>query len=264
MTELSAGLAPAPTAPTRTPASLGRILARGTASWLAIIATALSMTTVALLTGFSARSFNREVLARAGARAVLRIWGIKLDVRCPYKLARTQAVYISNHISSLDVVIIIALGLPNTRYFMKGYVRRYIPVGIIAMLMGTFFTMGQDYPGRRRRLFQHADRVLRQTGESVFLTPEGKITLGGEIGPFNKGAFHLATSLRAPIVPFYIQIPPHCDPRDGFVVPASGTVRVWFQEPIATHDWRLEEMERNRDEVRAMFVRLHRSLRQLA
>jgi len=264
MTERGAGLASASAAAIHPSDSRGHILARSAASWLLVSVTAFTMTAIALLSGPFGRRFNHEVVARAGARGVLRIWNIKLDVRCPYPLSRTQAVYISNHTSSLDVAIIIALGLPNTRYFMKGFVRRYIPVGIIATVMGTFFTMSQEYPERRRRLFRHACRVLRRTGESVFLTPEGQVTLSGEIGPFNKGAFHLASSLQAPIIPFYIQIPPHCDPRDGFVVPGAGTVRVWFQEPIATHGWHLEELERHRDEVRAMFVRLDRSLRGLA
>ncbi len=192
---------------------------------------------------------------------MLRIWGIRLEVHQSRPFPRSQTVYVANHTSTLDIFVIIALGLPRTRYFMKGYVRRYLPVGLVAFLTGTFFTVPQEYPDERRRIFKRAEQVLRRTGNSVFLTPEGKITLTGEIGPFNKGAFHLATNLRAPIVPFYIQIPRESDPRDGFKVPAPGVVHVMFQEPISTASWNLQDLEQNRDRVRDAFVSLHEELK---
>ena len=58
------------------------------------------------------------------------------------------------------------------------------------------------------RCFQAAERVLRRTGDSVYLSPEGTRITGGTIGHFNKGTFHLATDLRVPIVPLFIDIPP--------------------------------------------------------
>ena len=82
-------------------------------------------------------------------------------------------------------------------------------------MMGTFFTVPQDRPAERTRIFKRAERILRRTGESVYLSPEGARITTGEIGHFNKGAFHLATNLRVPIVPFFIAIPPDVDPGRG-------------------------------------------------
>ena len=70
--------------------------------------------------------------------------------------------------------------------------------------MGTFFTVPQSDPAERARIFARADRVLRRTGESVYLSPEGERVTTGTVGHFNKGAFHLATDLHAPIVPMFI------------------------------------------------------------
>jgi 1-acyl-sn-glycerol-3-phosphate acyltransferase len=228
--------------------------------FMAVSATAIVMLGVAVLTAFQARRFNTEVIGRAGAKVVLWILGVRLEVHQERPFPQTQAVYISNHTSSLDVVVIIALGLPRARFFMKGYVRKYIPVGLVAYLVGTFFTVPQEFPEKRRRLFQRAERVLRWTGDSVFLTPEGKITLTGEIGPFNKGAFHLATNLAAPIVPLYIQIPREVDPGDGFEVRSRGTVHVFVRDPIPTSSWALEALEQNRDRMHEYYVRLHKEL----
>jgi putative phosphoserine phosphatase/1-acylglycerol-3-phosphate O-acyltransferase len=111
-------------------------------------------------------------------------------------------------------------------------------------------------------LFQAADRVLRRTGESACLSPEGQVTLGGAIGPFNKGAFHLAASLGAPIVPLYIAIPRAVDPGEGRYLPEvrPGTVRVYRQPAIATREWKIEDLDHHRREVRAAFVQLNERL----
>ena len=238
-----------------------RFFVLASASLMAMSVTALMMLIVATLTAFQARRFNAEVVAKAGAKMVLRVWGVRLEVHQKQPFPQTQIVYVSNHISSLDPFVLIALGLPNSRYFLKGFVRKYLPMGIVAHLTGTFFTVPQDFPEKRRKLFQRAERVLRRTGESVFLTPEGKITLTGQIGPFNKGAFHLATNLKAPIVPLYIRIPPETDPGGGFDVRAPGTVHVFVEDPISTADWSLDQLEQNRDRIHAFFVELHRKLK---
>jgi 1-acyl-sn-glycerol-3-phosphate acyltransferase len=122
--------------------------------------------------------------------------------------------------------------------------------------MGTFFTVPQDRPDERRRIFRRATETLRLTGESVYLSPEGGRITTGEIGPFNKGAFHLATSLGAPIVPLHFWIPPEIDPGLGFAI-GSGVVDVFVKPAIETTSWRIDDVVLNRDRVRAMFVAWH-------
>ena len=56
--------------------------------------------------------------------------------------------------------------------------------------------------GHSRRSYAGRHRPLVSS-----CSPEGARITTGEIGHFNKGAFHLATSLRAPIVPLYLEIP---------------------------------------------------------
>ena len=62
-----------------------------------------------------------------------------------------QSVYISNHTSTLDVFILVALGLPNARFFLSGYLRKMLPLGIIGYLIGIFWTVPQDSPSGARR-----------------------------------------------------------------------------------------------------------------
>ena len=77
--------------------------------------------------------------------------------------------------------------------------------------------------------------MLRRTRESVYLSPEGGRITTGEIGHFNKGAFHLATSLGAPIVPLYFEIPRDMDPGRGYNA-RPGTVTVHVLPTIDTRD----------------------------
>ena len=90
--------------------------------------------------------------------AVLRVHGIRLRVMATTPFPRTQTVYISNHTSTLDLFVLVALGLPNCRFFLSGFLRKFVPLGVIAWAMGTFFTVPQDYPDERRHIFRGPPR----------------------------------------------------------------------------------------------------------
>jgi 1-acyl-sn-glycerol-3-phosphate acyltransferase len=247
----------------RKPLSLGGrcrlVVVVATVMTLIVVGSVL-MAAVALLTLFQARRLYTEVLARWLGWLALRVCGVRLVVHRNGAWPRTQTVYVSNHPSTLDFFILIALGLPNTRFFLSGFLRKALPLGVMGYLTGTFWTVAQSFPERRVRIFQRAERVLRRSGESVYLSPEGMRTATGEIGPFNKGAFHLATVLGAPIVPLYLAISPEINPGTGWDV-RPGVVRVYIKPAIPTRAWKVEELEQNRKRVRDYFVELHQELK---
>jgi 1-acyl-sn-glycerol-3-phosphate acyltransferase len=207
---------------------------------------------VAVLTLFQARRLYAEVLARGLARLGFWLYGVRIVEHREQPLPQGQVVFIANHWSLLDPFVVIALGLPNCRYFMSGFLRVVLPFAGLAYLAGTFWTPRQRYRQRRTRLFQYAETVLRRTGESVFLTPEGQ-----KCWVFNKGAFHLATNLEVPLVPLFIVIGPEVDPGplfggSGFDI-RPGRIDVYFKPPIDTTGWTVADVERNRDRVREMY-----------
>ena len=210
----------------------------------------------------SARRVHREGIGAALGRTILRIWGIDFVVHGAPSPAHVQTVYVSNHTSTIDMFVLIALGLPNTRFFLSGYLRRILPLGLIGYLIGIFWTVPQSFPERRTEIFKRAERVLRRTGESVYLSPEGERITSGEIGHFNKGAFHLATALGAPIVPMYLFIPKAANPGKGLAA-RPGTVHVHFRPPIDTRGWSVEDLPVNRDRMRELYVCWHRELREV-
>jgi putative phosphoserine phosphatase/1-acylglycerol-3-phosphate O-acyltransferase len=220
----------------------------------------LVMLGAAILTLGLARRFYSETIGRRIGKGVLALSGIRYRVHGTPAAADRQTVYISNHTSTLDIFILIALALPKTRFFLSGFLRKIVPIGIVGTLIRIFWTVPQEYPARRRAIFKRADRILRRTRDSVYLSPEGMRVTTGEIGAFNKGAFHLATSLHAQIVPIYIAIPRDIDPGMGYAA-KPGTTDVYFLPPIDTSSWQLADLNENRAAVRDLFIRLHESMR---
>ena len=235
-----------------------RTVALATISGLFITAAALIVLPIAFVTLFQARRFYARYCVYV-ARVVLRIWGIRLRVHGQPQDGTRQVVYVSNHSSTIDLFVLIGLGLPNTRFFLSGFLRKMVPLGVLAHLMGTFFTVPQDQPDERRRIFARASRVLARTRECVYLSPEGRRITTGQIGHFNKGSFHLATVLGAPLAPFHIFIPREMDPGAGYRA-RPGTVVVTFKPLIETAGWRVEDVVANTEHIRELFVRWHREL----
>lgn len=220
---------------------------------------ALLMLILAALTLFRARRFYAEVYARNLMQLGFWLHGIRLVVHGAELRPQGQVVYISNHTSALDPMVVVALGLPNCRYFMSGFLRAILPVWIVAGLIGTFWTFPQIYQEKRRRLFQGASELLERTGESVYLTPEGQ-----RCWSFNRGAFHLATSLRVPMVPFFISIPLEVDPGPWigmkYLDARAGEIHIHFRPAIDTSDWQVAEVDQHRLEARRMYLEWAREL----
>jgi 1-acyl-sn-glycerol-3-phosphate acyltransferase len=225
---------------------------------LLMCAGAALMVPIGILTLFRARRLY-AACATALSRGVLRLYGIRMAVHGAPPWPSVQTIYVSNHTSTLDIFILVALGLPNARFFLSGFLRKILPLGIISSMMGTFFTVPQSNPAERARIFARAARVLRRTRESVYLSPEGERVTTGTVGHFNKGAFHLATDLHAPIVPMFLFIPPGVDPKRGLDA-RPGTVHVYVLPAIDTRAWVLADLIENKEYVRDVLIRFQETL----
>ncbi|MEZ6134223.1 MAG: lysophospholipid acyltransferase family protein [Pirellulaceae bacterium] len=233
-----------------------RIACQAVAGFTVMTVGSLVTLMVATLTLFQMRGFYADYLIAPTARIALQIAGVRFVVHDAERLRGGQVVFIANHASTLDVFILTAMRLPNTRFFLSGHLRRkFPPLGLLGYLAGVFWTVPQQFPERRVEIFKRAERVLRRTGESVFLSPEGNQGRMGLIAPFNKGAFHLATNLAAPIVPMYFAIPASIHPKWGYNF-RPGVVDVYVQPPISTEAWTLEDLDANRQKMHAYYVEL--------
>jgi len=137
-----------------------RTVALGIAGAVILTVGALTMLLVAVVTLFQTRRFCSEVIARFMGFLAVRLSGVRMVVHRDEPLPKKQTVFISNHTSTLDVFVVTALGLPRTRYFLSGFLRKIVPLGLVGYLIGVFWTVPYRFPDKRRKIFQRADRVL--------------------------------------------------------------------------------------------------------
>ena len=97
-------------------------------------------------------------------------------------------------------------------------------------------------------------RAIRQDGRSVCIAPEGTRTLTAALGPFKKGAFHLAIQAGVPIVPVVIHNSGDVQPKTEFAM-RPATVHVDVLPPVDTSRWRAATVDRHVRAVRNMFLR---------
>ncbi len=89
---------------------------------------ALVMLLVAVPTFFAARRFYSEVMARwLGEMVAPDLGASAIAFTASRNRADVQTIYVSNHSSTLDVFVLIALGLPRTRFFLSGFLRKMPP-----------------------------------------------------------------------------------------------------------------------------------------
>jgi 1-acyl-sn-glycerol-3-phosphate acyltransferase len=91
-----------------------RVLVLAAVGLIAATLGSLLMLAVAIVTLFRARRFYSEVIAKSLGRFALWLCGVELVVHGDRPLSETQTVYVSNHTSTLDVFVLIAMGLPRT------------------------------------------------------------------------------------------------------------------------------------------------------
>ena len=159
-----------------------------------------------------------------GARvsdAILAVAGIKVEVQGEQHLwAHRPCVFVFNHQSTADGYVLLTL------------LRQGI-TGIEAM--------------------QRAIDRLRR-GMSVVIAPEETRSVSPRLGPFKKSAFHIAMQTGAPIVPVVLRNTYTVLPRHSLLF-RPGTVQVCVLPPIDVTAWKIENLDRNVADVRALFQR---------
>jgi 1-acyl-sn-glycerol-3-phosphate acyltransferase len=143
------------------------------------------------------------------------------------------AVFVSNHVSALDAVVMAEALPPRYRHrsvvvaasdsiFKRRWEARLAQVTVDA------FPIPRG-GGARAHLDYLKELLARKW--SVIIFPEGRLTATGAIGTFRKGAAILAIDAGVPIVPAYMDGMFEVMPR-FHRVPRPGHVRVTFAEPV--------------------------------
>jgi putative phosphoserine phosphatase/1-acylglycerol-3-phosphate O-acyltransferase len=90
-------------------------------------------------------------------------------------------------------------------------------------------------------------------GTSIVIAPEGTRSHTPKLGPFKKGAFHMAVQGGVPIVPIVIRNAGEIMWK-GSVLIRSGTIDVEVLAPIPTDDWKISQLSARVAEVRQLYL----------
>ncbi len=187
------------------------------------------------------------------AYPVLWTLGIKFNVIQHGAPVSPPVIYTINHSSTLDLVTMIALGLPHIRFVAK-WELQYNPLFfIVGRLTGQVFIQRQKSDKAVATLKKTYER-LKKDELSIMVAPEGSRKHPGVIGPFKKGAFHMAVDLGFPIVPIYFEGNQELS-LGGSLLSKSGTINAHIHPPVDTSGWKKETINEHVAEVRNKYLK---------
>lgn len=181
-----------------------------------------------------------------------RAAGIALEVTGAAHLREARpAVFILNHQSGVDPILVCALLRGGFTAVAKREIRRNPVLGPAFAFVGVAFVDRAD-TARAIAALAPALEALRG-GLSLVVAPEGTRSPGAPVGPFKKGAFHIAMAASVPIVPICIHNARDVLPRGGWLMRAA-RVRVDVLPPIPTGDWSAEQLDAKIAAVRRLYL----------
>jgi lysophosphatidate acyltransferase len=133
--------------------------------------------------------------------------GVRFDiVEGEQYLSTRPAVFIGNHQTELDVLMLGSIFPPYCSVTAKKSLKSIPFLGWFMALSGTVFI---DRANRETavKAFDGAANEMQVHKQSVFIFPEGtrSYTNKPELLPFKKGAFHLAVKAGVPVVPVVVE-----------------------------------------------------------
>jgi lysophosphatidate acyltransferase len=129
----------------------------------------------------------------------------KIDDPNDYLNTTRPAVFIGNHQTELDVLMLGCIFPKYCSVTAKSSLKTFPFLGWFMALSGTVFIDRKNSSSAREAMAGAADEIRRKR-QSVYMFPEGTRSYYEEPGllPFKKGAFHLAVQAKVPIVPVVV------------------------------------------------------------
>jgi 1-acyl-sn-glycerol-3-phosphate acyltransferase len=173
--------------------------------------------------------------ARLVARLFLRLSFLPVNVG-QENPAAGPAVYVANHASYLDAVLLTALLPPGAHFAAKREFASAPLLGWLLARIGTRFV--ERFAAREAIEGARELAVAARAGESLVLFPEGTFTREPGMRAFHMGAFVAAAQSGRPLVPVALR-GTRSVLRDGAWLPRRAPVQVHIGAPLAPRgaDW---------------------------
>jgi putative phosphoserine phosphatase/1-acylglycerol-3-phosphate O-acyltransferase len=178
--------------------------------------------------------------------------GIRIKINGEHHLwERRPAVFLFNHQSAIDVLIIAKLLRRDFTAIAKQEISKNPLVAPVFRVADTVFVDRKNQHKAIDALKPVVDTL--RGGLSVAIAPEGTRSSGDRLGEFKKGPFHIAMQAGVPVVPIVIHNASDVLPKGGFFIrPAKVVVDVLA--PVSTEGWRPETVATHLRDVRKLYL----------
>lgn len=139
------------------------------------------------------------LITRLWARVILAAAGVRARTELLAKLPEGPVVFVSNHMSALDIPIIF-VALPRSFRIVYKSSLLYVPIFGLFLAAARHISIDRSRAFSAKRSLGAAARRITN-GVSVALFPEGTRSGEAPMGSFKRGSFKLAVEAQAPVVP---------------------------------------------------------------
>ncbi|MEV6340113.1 HAD-IB family hydrolase [Nocardia vinacea] len=210
------------------------------------------------LFGVLSKSYTRQrrkmadALMAYGTGATLGATGIRLRVSgAENARAPRPAVFLFNHQSQFDVIIVPKVLEGGVTGIGKKELRKNPIFGPLMRFVGVTF-IDRANTTQAKAALAPVVQTLR-SGLSIAVSPEGTRSYTPRVGPFKKGAFHIAIQAGVPVIPVVIRNAGEINWRNSMVA-RKGTVDVAILDPIDVGSWDANDMDDNVEAVRQLYT----------
>jgi 1-acyl-sn-glycerol-3-phosphate acyltransferase len=159
-------------------------------------------------------------------------------------------VFVSNHSSQFDIPALQA-AIPNRASIIYKKELEKIPLFGWQLKYGPYIGIERKNPEKALKSIEEAKLKMEKKGMSALVFAEGTRSKSGEVQPFKRGAFYLASRVGHPIIPVSLSGTGKILPKGKFRI-NKGDIQVHFDKPIETsaaisRKEELELMEKVRD-----------------
>lgn len=207
-----------------------------------------------LLAGLLELGFSRD--RRRAVNRAIRVWGelgteaagMRLEVQGGRHLEERPAVFLFNHQSGIDPILVCALLRRDFVGIAKQEIRRNPVLGPAFTFAGVVFVDRFNHDRAVRALEPAIDTL--HAGIGIAIAPEG--TRRGGLGRFKKGGFRLAIAAKVPVVPIVLHDSGDVLPRGAWIM-TGGPVHVTVHPPIPTDGWSSDTLDEKIEVVEQLY-----------
>lgn len=154
-------------------------------------------------------------------------------------------IFVSNHSSQFDIPVL-QHSIPGRMGMIFKKELAKIPFFGWQLKWGPYVMIDRNDFESALKSIEEAKEKIKKFGMSVVVFAEGTRSKTGEVQPFKRGAFYLASRSGYPIIPVSISRTNKIMPKGKFQI-KGGKVKVHFEKPILT-----DQLMNKKDEVELM------------